>query len=447
MKKLWQTTGGLDKVVEKYTVGQDPALDARLLRFEVYGSLAHSEGLAKIGILSRKELSLLRRELSLLLKKSSSFKISRSQEDIHTAVEQRLTAKLGEIGGKIHTGRSRNDQVQVDLRLFIKDRLLSLHAAAGEAAAAWEAFGKKHARTIMPGYSHLQRAMPTTMGHWAASHAEALEDGRRALRFAFVETDASPLGSAAGCGVALPLPRAFVAKRLGFARVQRNTLRVQSSRPRLEAAVLSSLALLARDLGTLAADLSLFTTSEFGFVKLDPAFTTGSSIMPQKRNPDCVELTRARAALFPGWLSQILAIGQLSTGYHRDYQLTKPVLFAALDEMALMLEVVARLPVSLSVNAERCAAAVTEDTLATQRAVALVQSGVPFREAYRRVADEARAQVGASRPAKGARLPTYEGAPGDPGWAAAARERKRSDAWGSKTRSALDRAWSALLRG
>ncbi|NNN04312.1 MAG: argininosuccinate lyase, partial [Elusimicrobia bacterium] len=341
MKKLWQTRADLDAAVEAYTVGNDPALDSRLLRYEVYGSLAHAAGLTAIGVLTSKEYAALRKELTRLHDKPGAFAVTRAQEDIHTAVEQHLTRRLGEIGAKVHAGRSRNDQVQVNLRLYIKDRLLALHARAGEAAAAWAAFGARRQNIVIPGYSHLQRAMPTTLGHWAASHAEALQDGRRALRFAFDEADACPLGSAAGYGVMLPLPRARVARLLGFSRVQRNTLRVQSSRPRLEAAVLSSLCLLARDLGVLAWDLSLYSTAEFGFLKLSDSFTTGSSIMPQKKNPDVVELTRARAALFPGWLAQVLAVGALPSGYHRDYQLTKGVLFSALDEAERMLDIAA----------------------------------------------------------------------------------------------------------
>jgi argininosuccinate lyase len=445
MKKLWQTKTDLDAAVEAYTVGGDPELDSRLLRYEVYGSLAHAAGLTSIGVLTKKEYAALRAELTKLHDRPGKFAVTRDQEDIHTAVEQHLTKKLGEIGAKVHAGRSRNDQVQVDLRLFIKDRLLQLHARAGEAAAAWAAFGARNQGTAIPGYSHLQRAMPTTIGHWAASHAEALLEGRRALRFAFDEADACPLGSAAGYGVMLPLPRARVAKLLGFSRVQRNTLRVQSCRPRLEAAVLSSLCLLARDLGVLAWDLSLFSTAEFGFLKLSDSFTTGSSIMPQKKNPDVVELTRARAALFPGWLSQVLAVGALPSGYHRDYQLTKGVVFAALDETGRMLDIAARLPESLRVDEAACAAAVTEDLLATHEAVALVRGGVPFRDAYRTVAERARARSGAPRPVTDVPLPSYSGAPAAPGWKELAADAKAADAWGGAKRRALDSAWRALL--
>ena len=442
MKKLWQTKTDLDAAVEAYTVGADPELDARLLRFEVYGSLAHASGLVSIGVLTKAEYARIRKVLGGLKR----LKISRSQEDIHTAVEQALTAALGETGAKVHAGRSRNDQVQVNLRLYLKDRLLALDAAAGAAAAAWAAFGARHDAVAIPGYSHLQRAMPTTVGHWAASHVEALLDGRRALRFAFDEADASPLGSAAGYGVMLPLPRERVAKLLGFSRVHRNTLRVQSSRPRLEAAVLSSLALVARDLGVLAWDLSLYSTAEFGFLKLADSFTTGSSIMPQKKNPDVVELTRARAAMFPGWLNQVLMIGQLPSGYHRDYQLTKGPLFSALDAMAQMLEIAARLPESLRINEERCASAVTSDLLATHEAIAMVREGVPFRTAYREVAARARA-AGPPRPVSNVELPSHLGAPGRPDWKFLAAENSKYDRRTTSTKRALDKAWQKLVSG
>ena len=447
MKKLWQTNASLDAVVEAYTVGDDPALDTRLLKYEVYGSLAHAAGLVKIGVLTKKEYAALRKELTKLHDRPGAFAVTREQEDIHTAVEQRLTRALGEIGAKVHAGRSRNDQVQANLRLFLKDRLLALHARAGAAAGAWAAFGERNQAVVIPGYSHLQRAMPTTIGHWAASHAEALQDARRALRFAYGEADASPLGSAAGYGVMLALDRPYVAKLLGFSRVQRNTLRVQSSRPRLEAAVLGSLCLSARDLGVLAWDLSLFTSAEFGFLKLSDAFTTGSSIMPQKKNPDVVELTRARAAQFPGWLNQVLSIGAMPSGYHRDYQMTKGPLFAALDSMSLMLDVAARLPGALTVNRGRCAAAVTEDLLATHEAVALVRDGAPFRDAYRVVAEKARARAGEPRPVTDVPLPDYPGAPARPDWKAIAVDAAKEDRWERANRRGLDSAWSRLLSG
>ncbi|MBI3552576.1 MAG: argininosuccinate lyase [Elusimicrobia bacterium] len=440
MKKLWQTDGGLNKAVEAYTVCGDPALDARLLPYEVYGTLAHAAGLVKAGVLTKREHESLRRALAKIAGQNGGFKITMAQEDIHTAMEQ----ALGAIGLKVHAGRSRNDQVQVDLRLYLKDALGGLCELACAAAGAWEDFGRRHDKVLMPGYSHLQRAMPTTVGHWAASHAEALLEGVRVLDFARGEADACPLGSAAGYGVLLPLDRPYVARLLGFSRVQRNTLRVQSSRPRLEAAAVSALALAARDIGTLAWDLSLYISAEFGFFALDAAFTTGSSLMPQKRNPDVVELTRARAALFPGWVSQVLSLAQLPSGYHRDYQLTKGPLLAAIDAAGQMLDMAARLPGALRVDAARCQRAVTQDMLATHEAMRLVKDGVPFRTAYRRIAGGARKAEAASAPARGVELPGYAGAPGNPDWRAIAAERKAWQERLVKRRARLHAAWRRL---
>ncbi|MBI5597601.1 MAG: argininosuccinate lyase [Elusimicrobia bacterium] len=443
MSKLWQVNGQtLDEAVQRFTVGEDPVLDRRLLPYEVYGTLAHAKGLVKLGLLTPAEWKAIRAELKRLLA-DGSFRILPEQEDIHTAVEQRLTESLGDLGKRVHAGRSRNDQVQTDLRLYILDRLLDLHAAAAEAASAWNAFAKKNAGVLMPGYTHLQRAMPTTLGHWAGSHAEALLDAARTLRHAYAEADACPLGSAAGYGVPLKLDRKLTARLLGFSRVQRNTLRVQTCRPRLDAAVISALALTAKDLGVLAGDLCLFATAEFGFVKLRPEFTTGSSIMPQKRNPDVAELLRARAAQFPGWLSQAFTAGPSTSGYHRDFQLAKAPLFAALDAAASMLDMTQRLAGALVVDAARCRAAVTGDLMATHRALDMVKKGVPFREAYRRVAEGAR-KDGQGR-AAAVELPEYLGSPGKPGFAENAREAGAEASWNAARAKALRGAWRALL--
>lgn len=447
MKKLWETGSNLDAAVEAYTVGRDPELDARLLPYEIRGTLAHAAGLVRINILSKHEYSRIRAALQKLERHRGGFKIARSQEDIHTAVEQFLTKELGSLGAKIHAGRSRNDQVQVNVRLYIKDRLLELADSACAAARVWEDFAGKHQSIALAGYTHLQRAMPSTMGHWAASHAEAFLENCRALAWAYDEADASPLGSAAGFGAGLPLDRGYVARLLGFSRVQRNTLRVQSSRPRLEAAVVSALSLTARDMGVLAWDISLYSSAEFGFLKLDAAFTTGSSLMPQKKNPDVAELTRARAALFPGRLSQILSVGLMPSGYHRDYQLTKAVLFEALDATAEMFDICGRLSGSLKVNRERCAESISSDMMATEKVLSLVKKGVPFREAYRQIADLARSPQTASRRASLNGLPSYSGAPGKPDLNSIAADRGRWQKWVSTRRASLHDAWDRLLSG
>lgn len=442
--KLWQTAEGGDAFVEAYTVGDDPKLDERFLKYEVYGSAAHAAGLHGIGLLSDSDHSALKKSLAELLA-AGRLEVLPEQEDIHTAVEARLTERAGEAGKRIHAGRSRNDQVQVNLRLFMKDALLSLHAGCCDAAEAWLSFARARQGIRIPGYTHLQRAMPTTLGHWAASHAEALLEGARSLRRAFEEADSCPLGSAAGYGAPLALDREKTAALLGFSRVQRNTLRVQTARPRVEAAVVAGAALVARDLGVLAWDLSLFTTREFGFFRLSPAFSTGSSLMPQKRNPDPVELTRAKAALFPGWVAQILSVGNLPSGYHRDYQATKGILVAALDSLALMLEAARRLPAELTVDEGACAAAVTRELLSTGRALERVKAGMAFRDAYRAVADEERAGAATAEPVEDAALPGYPGAPGDPGFDAIAAECAELARWSAAETERLHACWRALV--
>ncbi|PCI36315.1 MAG: argininosuccinate lyase [Elusimicrobia bacterium] len=445
MNKLWQTEAGLDAQVESFTVGSDPELDLQLLPYEVYGSLAHAAGLVKIGILTKNQFAEIQKALKVLLDTPDIFTISQAQEDIHTAVEQALTESLGEAGAAIHAGRSRNDQVQTDLRLALMDKLLSLQQLAYTAAAEWISFGFANEKTLLPGYTHLQRAMPSTVGHWAASHAEALLEGARTLGRAFEEVDASPLGSAAGYGVPLPLDRDYTSKLLGFSRVQRNTLRVQSARPRVEAAAVSALALVAWDLGVLASDLSLYTTKEFGFLSLSSTFTTGSSIMPQKKNPDVVELLRAKASLFPGWVSQILAIGSLPSGYHRDYQITKGPLLDAFSTFEAMLSLTKALPGAITIHKERCEAAVTSEMMATHKALDKVQAGMPFRKAYLEVADEVRAVNGSAGPVSDVVLPSYEGAPGNPGWVALGKEARKGQSQIRDALRALHATWSRLL--
>jgi argininosuccinate lyase len=446
-RKLWHREGRTDPGIEAYTAATDVELDRGFLPYEIYGSLAHASGLRNIGLLEEGELRAVRAELRKLLSRAGSFRIRPAQEDIHTALEQYLTRHLGATGAKIQAGRSRNDQVQTNLRLYLKDQLLRLQKLALEASAAWERFGKRYDHLPFPGYTHLQRAMPTTLGHWAASHAEALLEACGPFGFAYEEADRCPLGSAAGFGAPLPLDRRHVARLLGFRRVQRNTLRVQSARPRVEAAALFALAAVGRDLAVLAWDVSLFTTAEFGFFTLDPSVTTGSSLMPQKRNPDLVELTRARAALFPGWLAQILEIGSLPSGYHRDYQTTKKPLVDAVRTMSEMLDIAARLPEAIRVREERCRAAVSGEMLAAARALALARRGVPFREAYGRIAREVRKDAPRGPIARGLELPAYPGAPGNPDWNGIARD--RAELWRKirAERRRLESRWRALLEG
>ena len=389
MKTLWTRGDGLDPRVAAYTAADDRHWDARLVVWDLVGSLAHAEGLRAIGILSRAEHARLRSALRAALRDAGAgrLKLTARDEDVHTAVERRLTERLGSLGGKIHTGRSRNDQVLVDLRLFAKDRLLAVEASALDAAEALAAFARRHARVVFPGYTHQRRAMPQSMGLWAAGHAEGILDDLRALETALDLYDRSPLGSAAGYGVPLDLPRERVARALGFAGAQRHVTSVQASRGKHDALALAALWALGATLGKFAWDAILFTSEEFGFLRLDDRLATGSSIMPQKRNPDLFELTRAREGLLAGCLAQAIAIaGKLPSGYHRDLQLLKAPLMTGLDHAEAMASIVALAVPRLAVDRARCAAALDAGTYATHAAYERVRRGEPFRDAYRAVA-------------------------------------------------------------
>jgi len=391
MAKLWDKGQPLDELVEQYTVGDDPTLDLRLVIHDVAGSKAHALMLHTSGILSEAELHSLLGALDDILAEfgRGDFEIRREDEDVHTAVERVLVERLGDVGKKIHTGRSRNDQVLTDLRLWQRDAVSEAVAAVADAAAAFEAFAQRCGEVPLPGYTHLQRAMPSSVGNWARAHASLLRENLPLLAAAGELASSSPLGSAAGYGVpdVLRLDRRQTAEELGFARVQEPAEACQPSRGKAEAALLFALAQISGDLGKCAWDLCLFVTAEFGFMRLPVEFTTGSSIMPQKRNPDVLELTRGKVAVVRGALIEVMEVAMpLPSGYHRDLQLLKAPLFRGFDTAMSMLAVMTRVLGGLEVDEARCRAAMSADLFATEEACKLVRAGVPFRDAYRRVA-------------------------------------------------------------
>jgi argininosuccinate lyase len=388
-RTLWGGDDTLSGRVAAYTVGDDGVWDARLLAWDVLGTLGHVEGLAAAGLVTASEAGKLRKALRSLLNeaRAGALTVTADDEDVHTAVERALVARTGAAGEKVHTGRSRNDQVAVDLRLYIKDTLLDLAAGVLDAAWSLAAFAAKHRKVVLPGYTHQRRAMPSTLGLWAAGYAELLLDDLGPLSAALDLADRSPLGSAAGFGVPLPLDRALVARALGFTGVQRNVTAVAATRGKLEAMALAAVWGVAYDLAKLSWDVILFSSDEFGFLALPAGLATGSSIMPNKRNPDVFELTRARAAVLDGYLAQAVAVaGKLPGGYHRDLQLTKEPLMRGLDTVGEMVGMVAAAVPLLSVDRERCAAALSAEVYATDAAIARVRTGVPFRAAYHEVA-------------------------------------------------------------
>ncbi|HEU4700412.1 MAG TPA: lyase family protein [Gemmatimonadales bacterium] len=387
---LWSAGPALDARMLAYTIGDDRHWDTRLLRWDVLGSLGHIEGLRAARLLDATDYRALRDGLRAALRavEAGTLVIGAEHEDAHSAVELWLTRRLGAAGERLHTGRSRNDQVACDLRLQLKDALLALHEAGLAVVEALTAFAATHRTVLWPGYTHQRRAMPSSAGLWAAALAEGLLDTLESLPALWARVDRSPLGSAAGYGAPLPLEREVVARALGFARVEHNVAAVQNGRGKLEGAVLFWCTELAHELAKLSADALLWSAEEFGWLVLPPELATGSSIMPHKRNPDLFELTRARAAALQGDLAtaQHLA-AKLGSGYHRDFQLLKEPLFRGLDRTAEMLGMMAVAVPRLGVDRARAAAALAGGALATDEVMRRVEAGVPFRRAYREVAE------------------------------------------------------------
>lgn len=413
--RLWDKGGVSDAEMMRYTARDDWRLDQRLLAYDLRATLAHVRGLARIGVLKDEERETLEQAIKALEAKNEAGEIALTEadEDGHTAIEAALVNDLGEVGKKVHTGRSRNDQVLVAMRLYERDALDDLAEAAKRGALALLDLARREEKTPMPGFTHLQRAVPSSIGLWASSFAEGLADAIDAIRAARGLVDRCPLGAAAGYGVNLPLDREGVARELGFAALAINPLASQTSRGIIEAAVLSSAWQLMAIIRRLAWDLSLFTTSEFAFVRLPDAFTTGSSIMPQKRNPDVVELMRAACSIVQGALAEVQSITALPSGYHRDLQLTKAPTLRGLDEALATARLLPKLIEGLRWERERMEAAVTPECFATDRAIELTAQGVPFREAYKQVASDPTGGGSLRTAAESLAARVSPGAPGD----------------------------------
>jgi argininosuccinate lyase len=397
MTKLWQKGYQLNEQVERFEAAQNSLLDARLIRHDVWGSLAHIAMLTKIGVLTESEHSTLKGTLRevLELEAEHAFTITLEDEDVHTCVENYLAANAGAVGKKIHMARSRNDQVLLDLRLYGKEQLHLVAAKLCNLCAALLELAEAHAATPMPGYTHMQRAMLSSVGLWAASFAEALLDDEQLLSAAYKLNDQSPLGSAAGYGVPIAIDRQYSADLLGFSRVQNNVIYVQNSRGKIEAAIVQALTQIMLDLSKLAQDILLFTTVEYGFFQMPQELCTGSSIMPQKRNLGVMELVRARTQTILALQQQIIGIvSGLPSGYNMDYQETKRPFMEALDLVQESLDICTLVVDKLEVNAERLTAACTFELFAADRAYELATvAKLPFRDAYGIVGAEVTAQL------------------------------------------------------
>lgn len=390
-RPVWDRGEAIDEEMLAFTIGDDPLMDRRLVEVDIEGSLAHAQGLLAARLLTPEQHARIQDGLAALLAshRAGEWTVEAGDEDVHSAVERRLVERIGEDGKRLHTGRSRNDQIALDLRLWLRreiprtaDRLAALADALGSLVV-------RHGALPLPGYTHLRRAMPSSIGDWAGAHAAAFAEDLEDLRHSARRARRCPLGSGSGYGVPLPLERELVARELGFEAPEEPVTLTQHARGRAELAYLTALEGIALDLGKLAADLWLFSTDEFGFLRLPTAFTTGSSLMPHKRNPDVVELLRAHARQTVADRAALLdVLRDLPSGYHRDFQLLKPPLFRAHDRLAAALPLGARLLDALEFDAQTLRTACADPALqSTARALERAARGEAFRDAYR---DESR---------------------------------------------------------
>jgi argininosuccinate lyase len=390
MKTLWEKGIETPEEVSRFTIGNDAGWDMRLAPYDITGSIAHVKMLGKTGLLTRKETDTLTTALDALRQKilNREVEIGPEAEDIHSFVEMFLSRELGDLGKKIHAGRSRNDQVMTDIHLYLKDVCRNIAREVRSLFDLMQEKGRLYKDVLMPGYTHERPAMPSSFGLWMGAYAETLVDDIHQLTAAWMHSDQNPLGSAAGYGNSFPLDREETTRLLAFGTMKYNSIAAQMSRGRTERSLAFAMASLAGTLNKLAADCCLYSGPDFGFFDFPDSLTTGSSIMPHKKNPDVWELVRARCNVIQGVPCQItLLCTNLTHGYHRDYQLLKDLLFPAIDSLFECLNI-SRLMISQMQVNDKIFAHERYDLLFTVESVnRLVLEGIPFRDAYRQVAD------------------------------------------------------------
>jgi len=387
--KLWDKNVEINKEIERFTVGRDRETDLYLAPYDVLGSIAHITMLEQIGLLEKEELTRLTAELKAIYArcKRGEFVIEDGVEDVHSQVELLLTRKLGDIGKKIHSGRSRNDQVLLDVKLFIRHRLKGVVEAVTELFDALQQKSEQYKTVLMPGYTHLQIAMPSSFGLWFGAYAESLTDDMLFLQAAYKQANRNPLGSAAGYGSSFPLNRTLTTRLLGFDSMTYNVVYAQMGRGKTERNVAFALASVAATLSKLAFDACLFNSQNFSFVKLPDSCTTGSSIMPHKKNPDVFELIRAKSNKLQALPEQImLVINNLPSGYFRDLQIIKEVFLPAFDELEDCLQMTTYIIQRMEVNAHILDNSMYDPIFSVEEVNRLSAEGVPFRDAYKQVA-------------------------------------------------------------
>lgn len=387
-QKLWEKNVQVDHEVDVFTVGKDREMDLYLAKYDVLGSMAHITMLESIGLLEKEELSALLAELKNIYKiaESGNFVIEDGIEDVHSQVELMLTRKLGDIGKKIHSGRSRNDQVLVDLKLFTRAEIRELVKLVSGLFEVLQAQSEKYKSVLLPGYTHLQVAMPSSFGLWFGAYAESLVDDLQLLQAAYKICNRNPLGSAAGYGSSFPLNRQMTTDLLGFDSMDYNVVYAQMGRGKMERTVAFAMAGIAGTLSKLAFDACMFNSQNFGFIKLPDQFTTGSSIMPHKKNPDVFELTRAKCNKIQGLPNQItLIFNNLPSGYFRDLQIIKEVFLPSFDELKDCLRMVTHMMREVKVNEHILDDDKYSLLFSVEEVNRLVREGVPFRDAYKKV--------------------------------------------------------------
>ena len=412
-QKLWEKNVQVDQEVDRFTVGKDREMDLYLAKYDVLGSMAHITMLERIGLLTAEELQTLLAALREIYKVADSgkFVIEEGIEDVHSQVELMLTRSLGDMGKKIHSGRSRNDQVLLDLKLFTRAQIQALVTAVTSLFEVLIAQSNRYQAVLMPGYTHLQVAMPSSFGLWFGAYAESLVDDLQLLQAAYRVCNRNPLGSAAGYGSSFPLNRQLTTDLLGFDSLDYNVVYAQMGRGKMERTVAFAMAGIAATLSKLAFDACMFNSQNFGFIKLPDQFTTGSSIMPHKKNPDVFELTRAKCNKIQGLPQQITLISNnLPSGYFRDLQIIKEVFLPAFDELKDCLRMATHMLRELKVNEhilddERYALMFSVEEVNRR-----VLAGVPFRDAYKQVGLEI--EAGAFKPDKQV-AHTHEGSIGN----------------------------------
>ena len=383
--KIWnQSSKDNDSAIDYFLSSEDIVLDQELFLYDIQASIAHAHELQAVNILTKLETKKIIASLKKLAKlyQTKKFKLTSKYEDCHSAIEQYLIKELGSVGKKIHTGRSRNDQVMVAMRLYARAKLDNIQSINLKIAQSFLDKAEKHSSDPMPGYTHLQRAMPSSWGLWFGAFAESFLDNIDLLNNAQSWMNINPLGTAAGYGVNLPIKRDISTKELGFKRKQLNSLYVQNSRGKFELELIGGLKQPMLDVRKFSWDMSMFLTQEFNLLTIPSKYLTGSSIMPNKSNPDVIEIMRANYSVIAGHYSELENLISLPSGYHRDLQLTKRSLIHSFHCASKTLELVPNLIKSIKVDVKRSAEFIDQDMMMTDRAYDLVQSGMPFREAY-----------------------------------------------------------------